>query len=1172
MAEAALLDGTAYAGREANHALSFRQFNKSKHAQYFTPIWLADLLVDLFRPLLPDGGAERLAVLDPTCGSGRLLAPWAAAGARVLGVELDEVAARNASKAIGNEAVRTGDILDYRHLLSGFSLVVTNPPYGIYWTPPDPGETWTCETSGGLLESQGATLEICTRALGYGGYLVAIVPSSTFENLKDRSLRENLFQNFEGLIQATLPRIFQDEYGITVDVDLVVARRWYRPSGAAWRPERFRAEGDEREETLRYAFRRCLDPDGGKIPASVPAPVPVLSRLFSVTPSSAIRITPKGVAASPDVSGFLAFLDETVTAFDPVRGIEHGIVSATLSPASLITLGVPAAEETLSAIGLRPSVTARDQERIARLRERFRLLRTPIYAPKAHQRLAYIEDRAYTAKETVRNGDNVLFTAGRSYHLRPSWVRNREVAKVETVWDDTAKREVQLTTSVDRGYLSFSVVTDSGPRVFREVAVDDVAILTSAFALPETPDLESIVPRSVEAHRRAVAKSCPFLFPFQQEDVARLAVKPFGYLGYEQGGGKTVTAASWATVRGFRRVLVVCQSSLVDNWLNELSTFGFPASRLTSHAAVAKLVEEKRAKRLPGRTTFFVTSYEFLALTGPRVYDSWACRSFAKDGSVQHEVLDNRKATCSVCKRAYGDVITACPSCGEEARWTGGHCAACGHQAWTASNDSRQWPAYKRLKKLFGAVMVDEAQVAKSKNTLRGRAVRALRPKGKLILTGTLMKGYPHDVYWNVAWLLGFDTPLFPYAYRGGSKRFLDEFGTYEFVTRQFEESLHEGRAKLLPEVSNLNRFWRLMAAFTVRRRKDDVFALPEKRRQIYVLSPGPEHRRLYDTYAEWAKREIQKAMRQSQGNPNMGIISNALWKLRYAATCPVAVDYLDRGVLDTPTWNKLDKVRELVKTAFDRGEKAIVFSGLRVMVAAIVKHLKAAGLRILPITADVPTSKRFELIQQFSSDPETAAIVASLNCLNRGFTITAANHVILVDLEYSPEATDQAEDRVHRPGQTKVVEISYLLSRETIDQVMHEILLQKAEAIRHAIDGRARFTDVAELLKRVTGDVQLEIARRISLMPVPAAPVDLVALPDASPATAPAEVTVPNVLVFPAPVPAPVILPVPTIDPEEEARRRAFWEQIATDRSASRVRLRRPAAVIAVPQLSLFD
>jgi hypothetical protein len=138
----------------------------------------------------------------------------------------------------------------------------------------------------------------------------------------------------------------------------------------------------------------------------------------------------------------------------------------------------------------------------------------------------------------------------------------------------------------------------------------------------------------------------------------------------------------------------------------------------------------------------------------------------------------------------------------------------------------------------------------------------------------------------------------------------------------------------------------------------------------------------------------------------------------------------------------------------------------------------------VLPITAEVQAKKRFGLIQEFSRSPDVCAIVASLNCLNRGFTITSANHVILVDLEYSPEATEQAEDRVHRPGQTKPVYITYLLSRDTIDQVMHEILVQKSQAIRHAIDGKARFEDVAEILKRVTGDVQLEIAKRIQLLP----------------------------------------------------------------------------------------
>jgi SNF2-related domain/Helicase conserved C-terminal domain/N-6 DNA Methylase len=1125
--------GTAYAGRDANHALGFRQFSASKHAQYFTPTWLAELLCDILQPLVPPRGPGDLAVLDPTCGSGRLLAPWHRLGATVLGIELDELAADHARFALGTTNVRTGDILDYRHLLKGFSLVLTNPPYGIWWTPPDAGELWSCETAGGKIESQGATLEIATRALCYNGLLVAIIPTSTFDKGRHRALRDTLYANYNGLLQVTLPDLFSEEYGIGVSVDLVVARRVH---ATEWKPFTMEIRPESAAEDLRYAFRRALDWDSARaLPVAEVSPVPVLSRLFTVTPSHTVRVTPKGLKCAPDAEGMLAFLDEVVTAFDPVRGIEHGIVAATLSPASILTLGPRAGVETLAWLGFEPAISDADHAKIARLQEKFRLLRTPLYPPEPHQRLAYLDDRSYPAKATVCTAEgDPCFTEGRSYHLRPSWVRHRETAKVETVTQDD--KEVTLITKVDRGYLAFEVLTDAGARTFREIDAADVELLTAAFELPDVADLEASVPARITQHRANVARRSPFLFPFQSEDVARMAVKPFGYLGYEQGGGKTVTGASWARARGFKRVLVVCPSGLIENWMSELQQFGFRAQRLTTHAGIAALQEEKRRRFLPDDTTFYITSFEFLSLAGAGRFDPWTCKRFTKDGAVDHEEKDITRAACPVCKRSYESVVEACPACGEVAEWSGSHCRACMHQAWSATRDARQWPAYKRIKKLFGAVLVDEAQIAKSKNTLRGRAVRAMRPKGRLILTGTLMKGYATDIFWNVAWLLGFDNPLFPYAYRGGSKRFLNEFGTYEFVDRQFEDSLHEGRAKLLPEVSNLNRFWRLMASFAIRRRKDDIYNLPTKHQQLVVLNLDGEHRPFYAAYADWAQKAIAKALREGDGTPNMGVISNALWKLRYAATCPVAIDYLD-PTLEVATWNKLDYVLNYVRRAAERGEKTIVFSGLRVMVGAMVQHLKSHGIGVLPITAEVPTKKRFGLIQEFSRDPALACIVASLNCLNRGYTITAANHVLLVDLEYSPEATDQAGDRVHRPGQTKPVYVQVLLSRDTIDQIMWEVVTQKAEAIRHAIDGKARFLDVAEILQRATGDVQLEIARRlerITLLPVPQPVIDLGVLPD----------PVENVLPFPlssllggsAPEPLVALAELPRVKPVQLA------------------------------------
>jgi hypothetical protein len=343
------------------------------------------------------------------------------------------------------------------------------------------------------------------------------------------------------------------------------------------------------------------------------------------------------------------------------------------------------------------------------------------------------------------------------------------------------------------------------------------------------------------------------------------------------------------------------------------------------------------------------------------------------------------------------------------------------------------------------------------------------------------MKGFAHDIFERrVAARLR--QPLVPVRLPRRHVEALPlEFSTIQFVSRQFEDTPTKA-AQGAPEVSNLNRFWRPMASFPVRRRKDDIY---EFRRR----SGGSSSSTWTADTRVFTPRRRMGAERDREGAPRIrrqpehghhlgrplkpGTPPRAQWRV----TTSIA------ACLEAETWNKLEKIREPVRRA-DRGEKTIIFSGLRVMVAAIVRHLRQHGSPCSLITAECAGEEALRAHSGVLASPDVCAIVASLNCLNRGFTITAANHVILVDLEYSPEATEQAEDRVHRPGQTKPVSISYLLSCDTIDQVMHEILIQKAEAIRHAIDGKARFEDVAEILKRVTGDVQLEIAKRIQLLP----------------------------------------------------------------------------------------
>lgn len=1058
-----------YAGREAKHDLNFRKWSESKHAQYFTPMKLAETIAGSLSYFIP---LNNLNVLDPTCGSGRLLKPFLDAGSHVLGIELDRDAAQYAKKALGAKNVRVGDICEYRsHLSSNFDVVVTNPPYGIIWHPDSHYHTSRYD---GSIESQSATLEICYEALHYNGFLVAIIPTTTFSNEKDKKIKDYLYSYFNFIARITLENLFFEEYNITPKVDLIFAQQ----GSMTINEERktVTATLDYRNETVHEKIRELMQEAAQQEShqsyysfVSEPPSVPDLSLLKITKINPILNLTEHGLVGDVGTMLFAHFLDK-IPAYNPVFGKETGAFDAYCSEPALLKRGIDAAEQFLSAVGFEITVSPATRQKLHWLKKKYAKLAIPVYRPQPHQLLAYFDEKPYVAKEAVTDADGVLlFEKDKKYMLRPGWVRNRETVKREI--KVVKEKQTTFIHDVDCGYLAFTVATEAGSRTFREIDKAEVELLTQTFGLPEIKDLADHFPETVENNRKCIAREYPFLFDYQREDLARLMLKNGIYLGYEMGGGKTVTGACWASLKGYRRILVVCQPGAVNNWMRELKKFGFAVEKLLSHFAINKLLGAPKTER----PTFYITSFQFLSLDTQRSYDPWDCIKHDKDGKPIHTVKGNSNRTCSDCGRSFDTGYKACPKCDGLELWTGNHCHHCGFRPWTYTRETTQYPAYKRIRNhIFDCLLVDEAQEAKNKNSFRGRAVRAIRTKGIALLTGTLMKGYISDVFWNIGKLVGFGNLLFPYPYRGGSKLFLDEFGTYEYVSKQFENTLHEGRARLLPEVSNLNRFWRILASFTVRRLKDSMVELPPKKRHYELVPMQALQADTYHSLESWAQKEIQKALATEE--PNMGKISNALWKLRFAATQPTDVDKLGDYAIAVGSWAKLDRIIELVSEIKKRKEQVVIFSSLRSMVKAISDRLTQMGFSNIPVTASTKVERRLDLIDAFQENGHVA-LVAGTNCANRAFTITSANNVIIANLEFSPEPTVQAEDRVHRTGQTKPVNVHYLFSENTIDQDMWELVTKKGEAIKNAIDMKARDVDVADLLQSKT---ELEVAVRV--------------------------------------------------------------------------------------------
>ena len=415
-------------------------------------------------------------------------------------------------------------------------------------------------------------------------------------------------------------------------------------------------------------------------------------------------------------------------------------------------------------------------------------------------------------------------------------------------------------------------------------------------------------------------------------------------------------------------------------------------------------------------------------------------------------------------------------------------------------------PIGPRIKRLFSCVILDEVQDAKSKGSLKGETTRALKPNGKAVLSGTWLKGYVTDLFWSAGWLLGFGSPLWPFPYQGGSARFLEQFGTFEFITKEFANTLQTGKRKLIPSVSNLGRMWRLLSPFTVRRLKVDFLKdLPPKHVEVHWVGLTPDHACIY--------RQVEGAMRDTlnrelnKENPSMGVISMALWWGRYASSCPTvegaphyagaygfrlkmgeATPQEIKGVVDqmrlqnavlrrNAAFNKVTEAMKLIRKIHDAGEKALVFTSLRGLYRAIGQTLKREGIGYTGMDG-IATGKRNDVAREFEANGNTV-LLAGTGTLNRGVTINGANHVLILNTEWSPETTLQAEDRCHRPGQTKDVYVHYILSAGTVEEQIWDLISAKAAAQRAVFDKEALYTSVEQVMADAVS-AQMRVAQAV--------------------------------------------------------------------------------------------
>jgi superfamily II DNA/RNA helicase len=135
-----------------------------------------------------------------------------------------------------------------------------------------------------------------------------------------------------------------------------------------------------------------------------------------------------------------------------------------------------------------------------------------------------------------------------------------------------------------------------------------------------------------------------------------------------------------------------------------------------------------------------------------------------------------------------------------------------------------------------------------------------------------------------------------------------------------------------------------------------------------------------------------------------------------------------------------------------DDGGKIVLFAHHHDVVNAIAQEF---GISSVVLTGETGQTDRQAAVDRFQSDPDCKLFIGSITAAGLGITLTASSHVIFAELDWVPGNITQAEDRMHRIGQTNSVLVQHLVLDGSLDAQMARTLIEKQQVIDKALNDR---------------------------------------------------------------------------------------------------------------------
>lgn len=325
----------------------------------------------------------------------------------------------------------------------------------------------------------------------------------------------------------------------------------------------------------------------------------------------------------------------------------------------------------------------------------------------------------------------------------------------------------------------------------------------------------------------------------------------------------------------------------------------------------------------------------------------------------------------------------------------------------------------KILRKWYTLWIMDQSTMIKSPTALRTKNVLSLShlAQYKRILSGFPVLKSPEDLFTQIMFL---GPQLIPqksfYGFRG------------EFcILRQMDN-----RVSIVTGIQNIPQLQKLIEPFSIRLLKKDCLDLPEKVRMVRTVEMTPEQKRYY--------KEIKE-----QGYTTLEHTDRKIFVTTFLAQL-TKLHQIASGILEGHRFgtNKNDIVVELLKEEL-ADEPVIIWTCYIESIMYIHASLTTEGISCRTFYGDTSISERAEYVEDFNNK-KFQVLIANPSVAKFGLNLTVASYAIYYNNSLKLEDRLESEDRIHRLGQIRHATYIDLVSEDTVEQKLLELLDKKQQ------------------------------------------------------------------------------------------------------------------------------